>query len=340
MFTTAPLTMKFCPQLWIYQLKNLLVAAISISQSQLCKLTFQIPQMMLHIQIPQDDATQTDLSNSTDDATQTDLLNSTDDATQTDLSNSTDDATQTDLSNATDDATQVDHSNSTGDATQTDLCDLQLQVQNFKTTNFLSRQLKSYIAPFSEEYFTTDEHVKFYTGLPNLYILRSVFQHVISLDGSGRLQFCKLSLFQEFSAVLVKLRMDCPIQDLAYRLDVSVATMSHMFTKWLALLDNGLKPLIIWPDHEALRLTMPLSFRESFGHNVAVIIDCFEVFIQRPTNLKARAFTWSNYKHQTTQLYNKISIIYFHHFLIKIYSILFMLISHEVCLLLNENISG
>ena len=303
-------------------------------------MTFQIPQMMLHIQIPQDDATQTDLSNSTDDATQTDLLNSTDDATQTDLSNSTDDATQTDLSNATDDATQVDHSNSTGDATQTDLCDLQLQVQKFKTTNFLSRQLKSYIAPFSEEYFTTDEHVKFYTGLPNLYILRSVFQHVISLDGSERLQFCKLSLFQEFSAVLVKLRMDCPIQDLAYRLDVSVATMSRMFTKWLALLDNGLKPLIIWPDHEALRLTMPLSFRESFGHNVAVIIDCFEVFIQRPTNLKARAFTWSNYKHQTTQLYNKISIIYFHHFLIKIYSILFMLISHEVCLLLNENTSG
>ncbi|KAL5468846.1 hypothetical protein EMCRGX_G029969 [Ephydatia muelleri] len=118
-------------------------------------------------------AMQTDLSNSTDDATQTDLLNSTDDATQTDLSNATDDATQTDLSNSTDDATQVEHSNSTDDATQTDLCDLQLQVQKFKTTNFLSRQLKSYVAPFSEEYFTTDERVKFYTGLPNLYILSS-----------------------------------------------------------------------------------------------------------------------------------------------------------------------
>ena len=33
-----------------------------------------------------------------------------------------------------------------------------------------------------------------------------------------------------------------------------------------------------------------------------VIIDCFEIFIERPMNLKARAQTWSNYmyKHHNT----------------------------------------
>ena len=31
-----------------------------------------------------------------------------------------------------------------------------------------------------------------------------------------------------------------------------------------------------------------------------VIIDCFEVFCERPANLKARAQTWSNYKHHNT----------------------------------------
>ena len=30
------------------------------------------------------------------------------------------------------------------------------------------------------------------------------------------------------------------------------------------------------------------------------IIDCFEVFIEAAGNLKARAQTWSNYKHHTT----------------------------------------
>ena len=31
-----------------------------------------------------------------------------------------------------------------------------------------------------------------------------------------------------------------------------------------------------------------------------VIIDCFEVFMERPKGLMARAQTWSNYKHHNT----------------------------------------
>jgi len=31
-----------------------------------------------------------------------------------------------------------------------------------------------------------------------------------------------------------------------------------------------------------------------------MIIECFEVFIDRPSNLKARLSTWSNYKHRNT----------------------------------------
>jgi len=33
---------------------------------------------------------------------------------------------------------------------------------------------------------------------------------------------------------------------------------------------------------------------------VAIIIDCFEIFLERPSNLKARSSTWSNYKHRNT----------------------------------------
>lgn len=56
------------------------------------------------------------------------------------------------------------------------------------------------------------------------------------------------------------------------------------------------KNLIYWPDRESLRSTMPRSFFTSFGNNVAVIIDCFEIGIEKPSNLKAKAQTWSSYK--------------------------------------------
>ena len=54
-----------------------------------------------------------------------------------------------------------------------------------------------------------------------------------------------------------------------------------------------------WPEREELLRTMPVDFRKDFGKCI-IIIDCFEVFIERPTSLMARAQTWSNYKKHNT----------------------------------------
>lgn len=48
-----------------------------------------------------------------------------------------------------------------------------------------------------------------------------------------------------------------------------------------------LKFLIRWPDREELIATMPVVLKTNFGNKVAVIIDCFEVFIERPSSLIA-----------------------------------------------------
>ena len=45
---------------------------------------------------------------------------------------------------------------------------------------------------------------------------------------------------------------------------------------------------------------MPICFQESFDKGVAIIIDCFNIFIERPLNLYARVTTWSNYVHKNT----------------------------------------
>ncbi len=57
--------------------------------------------------------------------------------------------------------------------------------------------------------------------------------------------------------------------------------------------------LIKWPESETLRLTMPMSFRKFFKR-CAIIIDCSEIFMERPSDLLARAQVWSNYKHHST----------------------------------------
>ena len=45
---------------------------------------------------------------------------------------------------------------------------------------------------------------------------------------------------------------------------------------------------------------MPVCFQCLFGKKVTVIIDCFEVFIEKPSNLLAGDQTFSNYKHHNT----------------------------------------
>ena len=69
-----------------------------------------------------------------------------------------------------------------------------------------------YQAP-DQEYFDSDVKVRFYTGLPSYEVLMVVFEHVSS-HVSRKTQ--NLSHFQEFVKVLIKLRLNVPLQDLAY----------------------------------------------------------------------------------------------------------------------------
>ncbi|CAH3103477.1 unnamed protein product [Pocillopora meandrina] len=65
-------------------------------------------------------------------------------------------------------------------------------------------------------------------------------------------------------------------------------------------MDTRLSPLIHWPERAELWSTMPECFQYSFGKRITVIIDCFEIFIEKPSNLLARSETSSSYKHHNT----------------------------------------
>ena len=192
-----------------------------------------------------------------------------------------------------------------------------------------------YQAP-DQEYFDSDAKVRFYTGLPSYEVLMVVFEHVSSHISR---QTQNLSRFQEFVMVLIKVRLNvplqglnqnnlylvltstakrakrakragsfgsrskvalhsvvAPLQDLAYRFVVSVTTVSRIFSYWMVVMDVRLKFMISWPEREQLWQTMLMCFQYAFGKKVTVVIDCFEVFIERPSNLLARAQTFSSYK--------------------------------------------
>ena len=155
----------------------------------------------------------------------------------------------------------------------------------------------------SELTITNDERkIQYYTGLPSLSVLRAVFNITTKDLPADDIHAC--TLFEQFLITLIKLRLNLGDQDLAYRFAISQPSVSRYIAKWLDLLSIKLDFLIHWPDRQELKKTMPTDFRKHFKKCV-IIIDCFEVFIERPTSLKARAQTYSNYKkHNTVRYHN------------------------------------
>ena len=101
----------------------------------------------------------------------------------------------------------------------------------------------------------------------------------------------------------MKLRHNFTEQDLAYRFGISQPTVSKIFFSVLHVLYTKLKKCIFWPKREELWKSMPRTFREHFGSKVTVIIDCFEIFIEKPSHQTPRSHTWSSYKHHNTIKY-------------------------------------
>ena len=186
-----------------------------------------------------------------------------------------------DISFDFDSAMEVGTDSETGTATQTEEFDY--LFRNFSVSQ-----------PFDETYFANDnEKVRFYTGLPAYDVLQTVYKYVLPFVVR------KSPTLSKF-LTLMKLKLNMPMQDLAYRFGISLPTVSRIFLAWMVVLDVQLAPLIRWPEREDLWRTMPQCFQVAFGNKAIVIIDCFEVFITRPSNLMARAQTYSNYKNHNT----------------------------------------
>ena len=101
---------------------------------------------------------------------------------------------------------------------------------------------------------------------------------------------------EQFFAVLVRLRTATSVKEMARHRSKSTASFSKLFTTWVNFLAYELLALHEVPSRKPRVLIKAFL---KFSHT-RMVIDCTEVFSQRPSGLHARKQFFSKYKHHNT----------------------------------------
>ncbi|XP_061663160.1 uncharacterized protein LOC133493620 isoform X2 [Syngnathoides biaculeatus] len=214
-----------------------------------------------------------------------------------------------DKSSLSDDATSSRSKNLTSESAEKQSCSSQqckMKSEGYQRLLIENSNLKSALgrSRITQETFKdNDKKVNYYTGLQSYKTLIAIFEYIEEFIPERTHTHRSLSKFQKFILALMKLRHNFFEQDLAYRFDVSQATVSSTFLSVIHVMYIRLQRYIYWPEREDLRMSMPLEFRKYFSLKVRVIISCLEILIERPSDLKSRAQTWSSDKHHNTVKY-------------------------------------
>ena len=92
-----------------------------------------------------------------------------------------------------------------------------------------------------------------------------------------------LSKEDELFLTLARLRLGLPLQQIANLFNVSIVTVSRIFTSWINLLYFVLGSINFWLPKHTIQETMPDSFRKF--PSTRVILDATEFKIQTPSSL-------------------------------------------------------
>ena len=111
----------------------------------------------------------------------------------------------------------------------------------------------------------------------------------------------KLPHKDELFLTFMRLRLGLLSEYIAERFGISPTLSSRIFTTWIRILSKLLgHALITWLPQEAVHSNLPGVFIKAGYKKCCVILDCAEVFIERPKSLINQACTWSEYKHHNT----------------------------------------
>ena len=176
--------------------------------------------------------------------------------------------------------------------------------------------------PFNiDSVLKSDKKVKFYTGIPSVKVFMTIFTYIVSTfkqitywkgpsrvvanplpnkRTKNRFHTRSLSKKEELILTMMKLRLGILNQDLADRFGISMTCVTNIITTWVRILAQIVGSLVFNPSKEVVKANLPPSFKNPKYTNTRHIIDCTEVFIQKPSSFEAQTATWSDYKHHHT----------------------------------------
>ena len=167
-----------------------------------------------------------------------------------------------------------------------------------------------------ERFIGSDHDFKFYyTGFPDYATFSAFFDYLspecdnliyygykTSENSTNQTKHGKprsLSPEQELFMVLSRLRCEVLLEDVANRFGLLTSHVSRIWITWIAFLYQRLRALPIWPSRQLVDANMPARFKISYPQT-RVIIDCTELFIERPSSCRSQSITYSSYKNHNT----------------------------------------
>ena len=166
------------------------------------------------------------------------------------------------------------------------LVELYTGISTYGVFTFLSKKLEGEVAK-----------MQYYKGVDSHKSKRYQVNDSHAKPGRKRALNCE----NELLLVLARLRQGLSLEDLAFRFKVSVSSVSGIISTWVPFLGRELASLIYWPRKDELQLFYQEAFKQ-FPH-VSSIIDCTEMFLERPSMADTQALTYSTYKSHNTAKY-------------------------------------
>lgn len=103
----------------------------------------------------------------------------------------------------------------------------------------------------------------------------------------------------EFLLFLMRLRLAPNMELLSFIFGWSIGMCSNVFNTWLDIFSRHFEWMISFPDSKTCRRLSPPHVAAAFPR-LRCIIDCTEIFIQKPQAAEDQVVTYSRYKHHNT----------------------------------------
>ena len=166
----------------------------------------------------------------------------------------------------------------------------------------------------------TDEKVRFYTGFTSVAMLMLMFTTLVK-HGADKLNYWRgekslgqrtyhhqnsqkpgpkraLRVQEEFLLTCMRLRLGLLQEHLGDIFKISPSTVSRILNTWINFIYDCSQSLVPWPTREQILYNLPRAFMDF--PNTQIVLDCTEIFIEKPSSQVAQWQTWSEYKHHNT----------------------------------------